>query len=97
MGGGAERTMINNKATLMIVGSLCAIGNGLSQPLMTLVFGGLINTFGATDPDHIVPVVSKVSLKFLYLAIGTGLAAFLQVSCWMVTGERQLLEFEACT
>lgn len=45
---------------LMIIGSLCAIGNGLSQPLMTLVFGGLINTFGATDPAHIVPMVSKV-------------------------------------
>ncbi|XP_062004874.1 ABC transporter B family member 9-like [Rosa rugosa] len=75
--------------TLMIIGSLSAIGNGLSQPLMTLVFGGLINTFGATDPAHIVPTVSQVSLKFLYLAIGTGLAAFLQVSCWMVTGERQ--------
>ncbi|PRQ43987.1 putative xenobiotic-transporting ATPase [Rosa chinensis] len=75
--------------TLMIIGSLSAIGNGLSQPLMTLVFGGLINSFGATDPAHIVPTVSQVSLKFLYLAIGTGLAAFLQVSCWMVTGERQ--------
>ncbi|KAM5559067.1 ABC transporter B family member 9-like [Rosa sericea] len=75
--------------SLMVVGSLSAIGNGLSQPLMTLVFGGLINTFGATDPAHIVPTVSQVSLKFLYLAIGTGLAAFLQVSCWMVTGERQ--------
>ncbi|KAL6133606.1 hypothetical protein ACLB2K_065840 [Fragaria x ananassa] len=74
---------------LMIIGSIGAIGNGLSQPLMTLVFGGLINTFGATDPAHIVPTVSQVSLKFLYLAIGTGVAAFLQVSCWMVTGERQ--------
>jgi ATP-binding cassette subfamily B (MDR/TAP) protein 1 len=84
MGGGAERTMINNKASdqdkqkvpfyklflfadkydiaLMIVGSLCAIGNGLSQPLMTLVFGGLINTFGATDPANIVPMVSKVCM-----------------------------------
>lgn len=45
---------------LMIIGSIGAIGNGLSQPLMTLVFGGLINTFGATDPAHIVPTVSQV-------------------------------------
>ncbi|BFG28034.1 hypothetical protein CerSpe_143080 [Prunus speciosa] len=74
---------------LMIVGSICAVGNGLSQPLMTLVFGNLINTFGATDPADIVPMVSKVSLKFVYLAIGTGMAAFIQVACWMVTGERQ--------
>ncbi|PRQ44445.1 putative xenobiotic-transporting ATPase [Rosa chinensis] len=81
---GGERTMFKYKASeqdkqsvsfyklfmfadrydisLMVVGSLSAIGNGLSN---------------------------WVSLKFLYLAIGTGLAAFLQVSCWMVTGERQ--------
>ncbi|CAB4306736.1 unnamed protein product [Prunus armeniaca] len=71
------------------VGSICAVGNGLSQPVMALVFGNLINTFGATDPADIVPMVSKVSLKFVYLAIGTGIAAFIQVACWMVTGERQ--------
>lgn len=59
---------------LMTVGSLCAIGNGLSQPLMTLIFGGLINTFGATDPAHIVPMVSKVHT---YLA--------LQYKCYNLT------------
>ncbi|XP_062096709.1 ABC transporter B family member 9 [Humulus lupulus] len=74
---------------LMVVGSVCAVANGLSQPLMTLVFGQLINTFGSTDQSNILHEVSKVSLKFVYLAIGTGIAAFLQVSCWMVTGERQ--------
>ncbi|XP_068319430.1 ABC transporter B family member 9-like [Pyrus communis] len=74
---------------LMIVGTICAVGNGLSPPIMTLVFGNLINTFGSTDPGHIVPMVSKVSLQFVYLAIGTGAAALLQVACWMVTGERQ--------
>ncbi|RYR01723.1 hypothetical protein Ahy_B06g080584 isoform E [Arachis hypogaea] len=31
----------------------------------------------------------NISLKFVYLAIGIGVAAFLQVVCWMVTGERQ--------
>lgn len=46
--------------SLMIIGSFCAIGNGLPQPLMTLIFGDLINTFGATDSAHIVPMVSKV-------------------------------------
>ncbi|PKU67429.1 ABC transporter B family member 9 [Dendrobium catenatum] len=31
----------------------------------------------------------QVVLQFIYLAIGTGVASFLQVSCWIVTGERQ--------
>ncbi|KAF7146264.1 hypothetical protein RHSIM_Rhsim04G0106300 [Rhododendron simsii] len=33
--------------------------------------------------------VDVVSLNFVYLALGAGVAAFLQVSCWMVVGERQ--------
>ncbi|PON33800.1 ABC transporter [Parasponia andersonii] len=74
---------------LMAVGSICAVANGLSQPLMALIFGQLINTFGSSDQSHVLNEVSKVSLKFVYLAIGTGIASFLQVSCWMVTGERQ--------
>nr|DAD48108.1 TPA_asm: hypothetical protein HUJ06_018045 [Nelumbo nucifera] len=74
---------------LMTVGTTCAIVNGLSMPLMTLIFGQLINSFGSSDRSHVVAAVSKVSLKFIYLAFGSGLASFLQVSSWMVTGERQ--------
>ncbi|KAM6552266.1 hypothetical protein CsatB_002074 [Cannabis sativa] len=74
---------------LMVVGSICAVANGLSQPIMTLIFGQLINSFGSSDQSHVLHAVSQVSLKFVYLAIGTGIASFLQVSCWMVTGERQ--------
>ncbi|XP_058748881.1 ABC transporter B family member 9-like [Vicia villosa] len=75
--------------TLMIIGTIAAVANGLSQPLMTLIFGKLINAFGGSDPSAIVKQVSKVSLLFVYLAAGAGIASFLQVSCWMVTGERQ--------
>ncbi|KAF5176053.1 Abc transporter b family member [Thalictrum thalictroides] len=66
------------------------VANGLAQPLMTLIFGKMLNTFGASsDHTHIVSDVSKVSLLFVYLAIATAIASFFQVSCWMVTGERQ--------
>lgn len=74
---------------LMIVGSVSAIVNGMAQPVMTLIFGTLINSFGSSDPSHVVHEVSKVSLRFLYLAIASGIASFLQVTCWIVTGERQ--------
>ncbi|XP_048127329.1 ABC transporter B family member 11-like isoform X1 [Rhodamnia argentea] len=75
---------------LMVVGSIGAVGNGISMPLMTVLFGQLINTFGTNQADSdVVDLVSKISLKFVYLALGCGAAAFLQVSCWMVTGERQ--------
>ncbi|KAK7295696.1 hypothetical protein RJT34_18607 [Clitoria ternatea] len=75
--------------TLMTIGTICAMLNGWSQPLMTLILGKLINTFGSTDPSNAIHQVSKVALLFVYLAIGTAIVAFLQVSCWMVTGERQ--------
>nr|ATA63002.1 ATP-binding cassette protein [Lithospermum erythrorhizon] len=74
---------------LMFIGSVAAIGNGLSLPLMTVLFGELIDSFGETQSGDVVEKVSKVSLKFVYLAIGSGVASFFQVSCWMITGERQ--------
>ncbi|XVF21987.1 hypothetical protein REPUB_Repub12eG0135900 [Reevesia pubescens] len=76
---------------LMIIGTIGAIGNGLCMPLMTILLGDLINAFGdnQANDDRVVDVVSEVALRFVYLATGAAAAAFLQVTCWMVTGERQ--------
>ncbi|RVX10851.1 ABC transporter B family member 9 [Vitis vinifera] len=75
---------------LMTVGTLGAIADGFTQPLMTLMMGRAIHSFATSDPSHVVHQVSKVSLMFLYLAAGSGLAAFIRiVSSWRVTGARQ--------
>nr|VDD41363.1 unnamed protein product [Brassica oleracea] len=75
---------------LMICGSVGAMGNGVCLPLMTLLFGDLIDSFGQNQNNKdIVDVISKVCLKFVYLGLGTLGAAFLQVASWMITGERQ--------
>ncbi|KAK7843585.1 abc transporter b family member 11 [Quercus suber] len=75
---------------LMILGTIGAVGNGICMPLMTVLFGDLINSFGQNqNSPNIVATVSKVCLKFVYLALGAAVAAFFQVACWMVTGERQ--------
>ncbi|KAL5716448.1 ABC-type xenobiotic transporter [Ranunculus cassubicifolius] len=74
---------------LMSIGTICAIGNGLALPFMTLIFGQMIDSFGGSNTHNTVSVVSKVSLKFVYLAIGSCAASFIQVASWMVTGERQ--------
>jgi ATP-binding cassette subfamily B (MDR/TAP) protein 1 len=64
---------------LMICGSIGAIGNGMSLPFMTLLFGDLIDSFGKNQNNKdIVDVVSKVCLKFVYLGLGTLGAAFLR-------------------
>ncbi|KAI0518593.1 hypothetical protein KFK09_006029 [Dendrobium nobile] len=75
---------------LMIIGTAGAVANGLVLPLTTLFFGNLINSFGRTvDIQNVLHQVSKEALKFIYLAVGAGIASFLQASCWMNTGERQ--------
>ena len=47
---------------LMICGSVGAMGNGVCLPLMTLLFGDLIDSFGQNQNNKdIVDVISKVS------------------------------------
>uniref|UniRef100_A0ACD5VTZ8 Uncharacterized protein n=1 Tax=Avena sativa TaxID=4498 RepID=A0ACD5VTZ8_AVESA len=74
---------------LMAVGTAAAMVNGMSQPLMTVVFAEVIEAFGASDDSTILHRVSKVVVYYIYLGIGTAVASFLQVSCWTMVGERQ--------
>ncbi|KAH8517134.1 hypothetical protein Peur_048355 [Populus x canadensis] len=81
---------------LMILGTVGAIGNGASMPIMSILFGDLINSFGKNQNNKdVVDLVSKVSLKFVYLGVGSAVGSFLQVACWMVTGERQAARIRA--
>ncbi|KAL9676877.1 hypothetical protein QQ045_005098 [Rhodiola kirilowii] len=75
---------------LMAFGTFGAAGNGICMPLMTVIFGEVIDSFGGTaNTEDVVNKIAKVALKYVYLALGAAVAAFIQVSCWMVTGERQ--------
>ncbi|KAF8106988.1 hypothetical protein N665_0129s0057 [Sinapis alba] len=57
---------------------------------MTILFGDLVDAFGQNQIDsNVSDKVSKVALKFVWLGIGTFAAAFLQLSGWMISGERQ--------
>ncbi|PNT66365.1 hypothetical protein BRADI_3g10680v3 [Brachypodium distachyon] len=76
-------------AALMAVGSVAALAEGLAMPFLAFLVGGLVDAFGDPDRANVVHSVSKVAVRFVYLAIASGLAGFLQVSSWMVTGERQ--------
>ncbi|CAN0888829.1 ABC transporter B family member 11 [Linum grandiflorum] len=80
----ADRTDV----VLMVIGTIGSLGNGLAMPLMTIIMGQTINSFGMNNTD-VVHAISKVSVRYLYLAVGAGIASFLEVSCWMITGERQ--------
>lgn len=45
---------------LMIIGTIGAIANGLARPLMTLIFGDLIDVLGKAQRTDIVSLVSEV-------------------------------------
>ncbi|RWR87709.1 ABC transporter B family member 11-like protein isoform X2 [Cinnamomum micranthum f. kanehirae] len=40
-------------------------------------------------PSRLICLCFQVSLRFVYLGLGSGVASFFQVVSWMVTGERQ--------
>lgn len=50
---------------LMIFGSICAVANGVSQPIMAILFGGVVHTFSTADHHHMLHLVSQV-LQILY-------------------------------
>lgn len=53
----------NFDIVLMILGTVGAIGNGLCMPLMTVVLGEMIDSFGSNqNRKDVVDVVSKVKL-----------------------------------
>lgn len=50
---------------LMIIGTIGAFGNGISMPLMTILFGDLVDSFGQNQANQdVVAVVSKVHIHF---------------------------------
>ncbi|WVZ69174.1 hypothetical protein U9M48_018005 [Paspalum notatum var. saurae] len=74
---------------LMVVGTVGALANGVADPLMTVLFGNVINSFGESTTQSVLHSVNKVVLDFVYLGIGAAVVSFLQVSCWTMAGQRQ--------
>ncbi|CAM6016899.1 unnamed protein product [Sphagnum balticum] len=76
---------------LMFLGATGACVHGVAIPIFFVFFGKLINAFGQyyADPEKMSAEVAKNALYFLYLAIVVLISAWLEVACWMQTGERQ--------
>ena len=47
---------------LMAVGSLGAVANGVSEPLISVLFGDVINSFGESTTSTVLRAVTKVRL-----------------------------------
>ncbi|KAJ9152445.1 hypothetical protein P3X46_026010 [Hevea brasiliensis] len=76
---------------LMGLGSLGACVHGASVPVFFIFFGKLINIIGLAYlfPQQASHKVAKYSLDFVYLSIVILFSSWIEVACWMHTGERQ--------
>ncbi|KAI3853278.1 hypothetical protein MKX03_026365 [Papaver bracteatum] len=70
---------------LIVIGSIADVANGVVMPLMTILLGDLVDSFGQSDTKDTVLVVSKVG-KFIQLVatfIGGFVIAF--IKGWLLT------------
>ncbi|CAN0842913.1 ABC transporter B family member 2 [Linum grandiflorum] len=76
---------------LMGLGSIGACVHGASVPVFFIFFGKLINIIGLAYlfPKQASHKVAKYSLDFLYLSIVIMFSSWIEVACWMHSGERQ--------
>ncbi|XP_060207621.1 ABC transporter B family member 2-like [Lycium barbarum] len=76
---------------LMFLGSIGACIHGASVPVFFIFFGKLINIAGLAYlfPAETSHKVGKYSLDFVYLSVVILFASWIEVACWMHSGERQ--------
>ncbi|KXS99379.1 hypothetical protein AC578_8995 [Pseudocercospora eumusae] len=78
--------------TIMFVSGICAIAAGAALPLMTIIFGNLAGTFqgfflGTVTRQHFSDEISRLTLYFVYLAIGEFVTTYIQTVGYIYTGE----------
>ncbi|KAL3330883.1 hypothetical protein AABB24_034621 [Solanum stoloniferum] len=76
---------------LMFLGSIGACLHGASVPVFFIFFGKMINIAGLAYlfPAQTSHKVAKYSLDFVYLSVVILFSSWIEVACWMHSGERQ--------
>ena len=66
-----------------------AVAAGAILPSFSILFGEFTNAFGNPSATEFMTVIKDLSLKFLFLGIGAGVADFLSNTLWTWSGNRQ--------
>ncbi|GAA0151582.1 ATP-binding cassette [Lithospermum erythrorhizon] len=85
---------------LMVLGTIGAIGDGMSTNCILVFASRLFNIlgYGANNQQHniangnFMDEIEKCSLYFVYLGMAVMVMAFLEGYCWSKTSERQVLK-----
>ncbi|KAK1312282.1 ABC transporter B family member 6 [Acorus calamus] len=75
---------------LMAVGSVAAAAHGAALVVYLHYFGKVVNLLGLHRfNDEVFHEFKKHALYIIYIASGVFVAGWIEVSCWILTGERQ--------
>ncbi|XP_059628189.1 ABC transporter B family member 6-like [Cornus florida] len=76
---------------LMVVGSLAAAAHGCSLVVYLHYFAKIIHLLHhqEDEPDLLFHRFKELSLSIVYIAVGVFAFGWIEVSCWIITGERQ--------
>ncbi|KAI9795552.1 MAG: multidrug-resistance transporter mdr5 [Piccolia ochrophora] len=80
---------------LRLCGFFAAIAGGTALPLMTIVFGQLVNDFngwgvGTTTPEQLRSAVNRNALFFVYLFLGKFVLVYVHTTCFTITATRSV-------
>ncbi|KAG9145335.1 hypothetical protein Leryth_008264 [Lithospermum erythrorhizon] len=76
---------------LMFFGSVAAVAHGTALVIYLHYFAKIIELLGHSNetPDQLFDKFSERALTIVYIAAGVFIAGWIEVSCWILTGERQ--------
>lgn len=82
---------------LMVVGLISSIAAGILQPLVTIIFGDLIDGFtiymtpgtpNFKNRDYLSPIVNEYSVYFILMAVGMFITTYIYTATYIFVGER---------
>ena len=74
---------------LMFVGTCAAVATGVTLPVTNYLFGDMLDSLN-TDPNSFGDAIQGLVLKFVYVSVASLTASTVQLTCWAVSGERQV-------
>ncbi|XP_074326257.1 putative multidrug resistance protein [Apium graveolens] len=93
MGSGMLRYTDGIDKMLLFFGTIGCIGEGMMIPATMFILSDEITSYGQSDSKDSSPssydTPNMYALRLVYVAIGVGVAAFIDGICWTRTAERQ--------
>lgn len=89
--------LLKSDKLYVTIGCLSALIMGLSIPAFAIIFGEILGTLSDPSPAKIQENVSLYSLLFVVMGILSGIASFLQIFMFGVTGERLTMRLRNMT